>query len=75
MKVRNLIISYDEHKCRIGEQNGTLKTVSIVEMLPDGKKKTVHSDIHFESRDKRQEYKTLLNLFRRSQAGAERRAA
>lgn len=75
MKVCNLIISYDEHKCRIGEQNGTLKTVSIVEMLPDGKKKTVHSDIRFESQDKRQEYKTLLNLFRRSQAGAERRAA
>ncbi len=75
MKVRNLIISYDEHKCRIGEQNGTLKTISIVETLPSGKKKTVHSDIHFESQHKRQEYKTLLKLFRRSQAGAERRAA
>ena len=75
MKVRNLIISYDEHKCRIGEQNGTLKTISIVETLPSGKKKTVHSDIRFESRDKRQEYRTLLKLFRRSQADAERRAA
>ena len=75
MKVRNLIISYDEQKCRIGEQNGTLKTVSIVETLPGGKKKTVHSDIRFESRDKRQEYRTLLKLFRRSQADADRRAA
>lgn len=75
MKVRNLIISYDEHKCRIGEQNGTLKTISIVETQPGGKKKTVHSDIRFESRDKRQEYRTLLKLFRRSQADAERRAA
>ena len=75
MKVRNLIISYDEHKCRIGEQNGTLKTISIVETLPGGEKKTVHSDIRFESRDKRQEYRTLLKLFRRSQADAERRAA
>lgn len=75
MKVRNLIISYDEHKCRIGEQNGILKTISIVETLPGGKKKTVHSDIRFESRDKRQEYRTLLKLFRRSQADDERRAA
>lgn len=75
MKVRNLIISYDEHKCRIGEQNGTLKTISIVETLPGGKKKTVHSDIRFESRDKRQEYRTLLKPFGRSQADAERRAA
>ena len=40
MEVRNLVISYDEHKCRIGGQKGTLKAINIVETLPNGKKKT-----------------------------------
>ena len=75
MEVRNLVISYDEHKCRIGGQKGTLKTVNIMETLPNGKKKTVHSDIHFESQDTKQGYKNLLKLFKMPVKDTKRRAA
>ncbi len=75
MEVRNLVISYDEHKCRIGGQKGTLKTVNIVETLPNGQKKTVHSDIHFESQDTKQGYKNLLNLFKMPVRDTKRRVA
>ena len=75
MEVRNLVISFDEHKCRIGGQKGTLKTVSIVETLPNGKQKTVHSDIRFESQDKGQGYKNLLRLFKLPVKDTKRRTA
>ena len=64
MEVRNLVISYDKHKCRIGGQKGILKTINIVENLPNGKNKTVHSDIHFESQNTKQGYKNLLKLLK-----------
>ena len=75
MEVRNLVIYSNEHKCRIDGQKGTLKTVNIVETLPNGKKKTVHSDIHFQSQDIKQGYKILLKLFKEPQKGTKRRAA
>ena len=75
MEVRNLIISYDKHKCRIGGQKGTLKTINIVETLPNGKKKTVHSDIRFESQNKKQGYKNLLKLLKTPEKDIKRRVA
>lgn len=75
MEVRNLVISFDKHNCRIGGQKGTLKTVNIVETLPNGKKKTVHSDIHFQSRETKQGYKNLLKLLKMPVKDAKRRAA
>ena len=75
MEVRNLIISYDKHKCRIGGQKGTLKTINIVETLPNGKKKTVHSDIRFESQNKKQGYKNLLKLLKMPEKDIKRRVA
>ena len=75
MEIHNLVISFDEHNCRIGGQKGTLKTVNIVETLPNGKKKTVHSDIHFESQETKQVYKALLDHFKAPVKADERRAA
>ena len=75
MTERNFVISYDEHKFRIGGQKGTLKAINIVETLPNGKKKTVHSDIHFESQNTKQGYKNLLKLFKMPTKDTERRAA
>lgn len=75
MEVRSLIISYDKHKCRIGGQKGILKTINIVETLPNGKKKTVHSDIHFESQNKKQGYKNLLKLLKTPEKDIRRRVA
>ncbi len=64
MEVRNLVISYDQHKCRIDGQKGILKTVNVVETLPNGKNKTVHTDIHFESTNEKPGYKSLLKLLK-----------
>lgn len=75
MEVRNLVISYDKHKCRIGGQKGILKTINIVENLPNGKKKTVHSDIHFESQNQKQGYKALLKLLKTPEKDIKRRVA
>lgn len=75
MEVRNLVIYSNEYKCRIDGRKGTVKTVNIVETLPNGKKKTVHSDIRFESQDTKQGYKNLLKLFKRHQKDTKRRAA
>ena len=75
MEVRNLVISYDKHKCRIGGQKGTLKTLNIVETLPNGKQKTIHSDIHFESQNQKQGYKALLKLLKTPQTDTKRRVA
>ena len=75
MEVRNLVISYDKHKCRIGGQKGILKAINIVENLPNGKKKTVHSDIHFESQNTKQGYKNLLKLLKTPEKDNKRRVA
>lgn len=75
MEVRNLVIYSNEHKCRIDGQKGTLKTINIVETLPNGKKKTVHSDIHFQSQDTKHGYKNLLRLFKMPVKDTKRRVA
>lgn len=75
MEVRNLVIYSNEHKCRIDGQKGILKTVNIVETLPNGKQTTVHSDIHFESQNTKQGYKNLLKLFKMPIKDTKRRAA
>lgn len=75
MEVHNLVISYDEHKCRIGGQKGTLKSVNIVETLPNGKQKTVHSDFRFVSQNKTPIYKNLLKLVKMTEIKSDRRAA
>lgn len=75
MEVHNLVISYDEHKCRIGGQKGTLKSVNIVETLPNGKQKTVHSDIHFVSKTETPIFKNLIKLLKNPENSTDRRAA
>ncbi len=75
MEVRNLVISYDQHKCRIDGQKGILKTVNIVETLPNGKNKTVHTDIHFETENANPGYKSLLKLFKKPTEKKELRRA
>lgn len=76
MEVRNLVISYDQHKCRIDGQKGVLKTVNIVEALPNGKNKTVHTDIHFETDKANPAYKSLLKLLKKpTEQKTTRRAA
>ena len=75
MEVRNLVISYDEQKCRIGGQKGTLKSIYIVETLPNGKQKTVHSDFHFVSQEKTPVFNNLLKLIKKPEKASGRRAA
>lgn len=75
MEVRNLVISYDQHKCRIDGQKGILKTVNIVESLPNGKNKTVHTDIHFETENANPGYKSLLKLLKKPTEKKELRRA
>lgn len=65
MEVHNLVISYDRHKCRLDGHKGVLKTVNIVETLPNGKSKTVHKDIHFETENANPGYRSLLKLFKK----------
>lgn len=46
MEKRNYIFSFDEEKCTVGKQKGTLKTFKIEEELDNGQKVCVHTDIH-----------------------------
>lgn len=75
MLERNLEISFDEHKCRIGNQKGILKTVNIIETLPNGKKKTVHKEFHFKSQENNQGYQALIKLLKKPIQSIGRRAA
>lgn len=44
MEQRNYIFSFNEEKCKVGNQRGTLKTFKIEEKLADGSKVCVHTD-------------------------------
>lgn len=75
MLERNLEISFDEHKCRIGNQKGILKTINIIETLPNGKKKTVHTEVNFKSQESNQGYQALIKLLKKPIQSTGRRAA
>ncbi len=75
MENRNFELSFEEHECTIDGLKGKLKTVKVLEKLPDGKSKIVHSDIHFVSHDKKPGYRDLLKLFQRPSQANGRRAA
>ena len=64
MEERNLVISYDQHKCRIDGQKGVIKSVKIVENMPNGVNKTVHSEIRVEMADANPGYKSLLKFLK-----------
>lgn len=64
MQEQTFILSYDEHPCRINGRRGTVKTVTVEEVLKNGKKQTVHTDIHYKTTDKRVDYGKLIRLFK-----------
>lgn len=76
MQERSFILSYDVHQCRINGRRGTVKTVTVEEVLKNGKKQTVHTDIHYETTDKKVDYGKLIRLFKNPLSDKkERRAA
>lgn len=75
MEERNFILSFDEQKCRVNGVNGTLKTVKIEEVLKNGQKQTVHTDIHYQSTENKSGYQKLIKLLKKPTSVKERRAA
>ncbi len=64
MKQQEFIVSYDKQKCRINGQTGTIKTVRIEEVFPDGTKKTVHTDVRYISSGKPNPLRNLISIIR-----------
>ena len=73
MKQQEFIVSYDKQKCRINGRTGMIKTVRIEEVLPDGTKQTVHTDVRYISSGKPNPIKSLINVI--SASKKDRRAA
>jgi hypothetical protein len=64
MQERSFILSYHVRQCRIHGRPGTVKTVTVEEVLKNGKKQTVHTDIHYETTAQEVDYRNLLRLFK-----------
>lgn len=75
MEKRNYIFSFDEEKCTVGKQKGTLKTFKIEEELDNGQKVCVHTDIHFKSKELSPTQMKLMKLLKRVHKSQNRRAA
>lgn len=75
MEERNYIFSFNEEKCKVGNQKGTLKTFKIEEKMSDGSKVCVHTDIHFKSKETNPVYLKLIKLLKKSSKSQNRRAA
>ena len=75
MEERNYIFSFNEEKCKIGNQRGVLKTFKIEEKLKNGTKVCVHTDIHFKSKEVSPAYMKLVKLLNKAHKSQNRRAA
>ena len=75
MEERNYIFSFNEEKCKVGNQKGMLKTFKIEEKMADGSKVTVHTDIHFKSKELSPTQMKLMKLLKRVHKSQNRRAA
>ncbi len=49
MEERSYLVTHDKHPCNLNGQSGMLDVLRVEEVLPDGKKLTVHADFHFEA--------------------------
>ena len=75
MEERNYIFSFNEEKCKVGNQKGTLKTFKIEEKMSDGSKVTVHTDIHFKSKELSPTQLKIMKLLSRVNKSQSRRVA
>ena len=75
MEERNYIFSFNEEKCKVGKQKGTLKTFKIEEKLEDGSKVCVHTDIHFKSKEVSPTHLKIMKLLNKARKTQNRRAA
>ena len=75
MEERNYIFSFNEEKCKVGNQKGTLKTFKIEEKMADGSKVCVHTDIHFKSKELSTAHLKLMKLLHKPIKFQSRRAA
>ena len=75
MEERNYIFSFNEEKCKIGNQKGILKTFKIEEKLENGNKVCLHTDIHFKSKEVSPAYLKIMKLLSKVPKSQNRRAA
>jgi len=75
MEKRNLVFSYNEQKCKIDGQKGTIETFKIEEVLPSGEKTVVHTDIHFRSKAANPVLNRIMSIVKKSVKPTDRRAA
>ena len=75
MEERNYIFSFNEEKCKVGSQKGTLKTFKIEEKLTDGSEVCVHTDIHFKSKEMSPTQLKFMKLLSKARKPQNRRAA
>lgn len=64
MQERNLIFSFDEKKCKIDGKKGKLETFRVEEILPDGNKANISTEIRFRSSPGNPVYKKLIRLIK-----------
>lgn len=75
MEQRNYIFSFNEEKCKVGKQKGTLKTFKIEEKMSDGSKVTVHTDIHFKSKELSSTHLKIMKFLSKANKNQSRRVA
>lgn len=53
MKERHFVITQSECRATVGGVKGVIKTIKTDEILPNGKKRTVHAKFQFEPKQKK----------------------
>ena len=66
MQEKNLIFSFEEKKCKVEGQKGKIETFRIDEVLPNGSKINVATEIRFRSEPVQPLHEKLLRLFQRN---------
>ena len=75
MESHRFVITFKERSCRIRGQKGTLEALKVEEVLPNGKRTPVHTDIRFYAKTATPAFRDFLHLFKRRTNDTERRAA
>ena len=75
MEERNFLYSFNEEKCKVGNQKGILRTFKIEEKLDDGSRVCVHTDIHFKSKQTSPAHLKIMKLLSKANNFKNRRVA
>ena len=66
MEQRHLTILTNKKKCRLNGQKGILKTLAVLEDLPNGEQKSIYTDARFKLNGTKPVFKLIKGLKRRA---------